>query len=197
MNKLDVIEFFNNYAPSWDENIIVNKEIINTILDKAGVQAGSTVLDVACGTGVLFPFYEERNVASVVGIDIAPAMIDIAQNKIIKEEYKSVTAVCGDVENYPFDRKFDAIVIYNAFPHFPNPEKLIERLPSLLKAGGTLTVAHGMSRKALSKHHSGSASKVSIELLHEDALAELMSKCFNVETVISNEVMYQVTGIKL
>jgi demethylmenaquinone methyltransferase/2-methoxy-6-polyprenyl-1,4-benzoquinol methylase len=42
---------------------------------------GVSVLDVACGTGVLFPDYLARNVKSVTGIDLSPAMIDVAKVK--------------------------------------------------------------------------------------------------------------------
>ena len=54
--------------------MIKSDEIIGKILDNAEVGAGMHVLDVACGTGVMFDYYPERNVASVTGIDIAPEM---------------------------------------------------------------------------------------------------------------------------
>ena len=104
--------------------------------------------------------------------------------------------ICGDVETVDFGRNFDAIVVYNAFPHFPNGENLIRTLSRLLRPGGTLTIAHGMSRAAIDRHHSGSASKVSVGLIHEDTLAELFSKHLTVTTKISNDTMYQVVGRK-
>ena len=74
MNKSDIIEFFDKYAPSWDADQIPKDGIINRILDNAGVGEGQEILDVACGTGILFPFYLERKVASVTGIDISHEM---------------------------------------------------------------------------------------------------------------------------
>ena len=102
--------------------------------------------------------------------------------------------ICGDVETVDFGKKFDVIVVYNAFPHFPEPENLIRTLSGLLNPGGMLTVAHGMSRAAIDRHHSGNASKVSIGLMHEDTLAALLSKYLTVTTKISNDTMYQVVG---
>ena len=148
-------------------------------------------MDVACGTGVLFPDYLKRNVGSLTAVDISPEMVKIAQRK-----FPEVTVFCGDVEAVDFGRKFDCIVVYNAFPHFPEPEKLIETLSGLLKSGGRLTVAHGMSRAAIDHHHEGSASKVSIGLMHEDALAEIFSRHLTVTAKISDDHMYQVTGEK-
>lgn len=193
MNKHDVISFFDRLAPQWDADMIRNDSVIATILDNARVNAGKHVLDVACGTGVLIPDYLSRDAASITGIDISPEMAKLASQKFPQD---NVTILCGDVEETAFDKKFDCIVIYNAFPHFPDPEKLIAKLASLLAPGGTLTVAHGMSRAAIDHHHEGSASKVSVGLMHEDKLAQLFAKHLEVTVKISNDTMYQIAGIR-
>ena len=95
-----------------------------------------------------------------------------------------------------FDRKFDAIMVYNAFPHFPDPEALIRVLAELVEPGGRLSIAHGMSRAQLRQHHAGRASEVSIDLLHEKDLAALLAPYFDVDVVISNHRMYQVAGTR-
>ena len=192
MDKKDVIAFFDKCAPSWDAEMIKSDEKINKILDNAQIGENQDILDVACGTGVLFDYYLQRQVASVTGIDISPEMAKIAAEKYAGES--RVQVLRGDVESYPFDRKFDRIVVYNAFPHFPQPEQLIATLASLLKAGGRLTVAHGMSRAAIDSHHSGAASKVSNGLMAAEDLAKLFQKHLTVEAVISDEEMYQVSG---
>ncbi len=190
MNKKDIIEFFDRCAPWWDDDMIRHDDILSTILTLGGIREGIDVLDVACGTGVLFPDYLGRNVASVTGIDISPEMAKIAASK-----FPQVNVICGDVENTDFGKQFDAIMVYNAFPHFPDPAKLIETLAGLTKPGGRLTVAHGMSRAALTDHHKR-ASAVSIDLLHEKELSALFSRWFDVDVVISTDRMYQVSGVR-
>ena len=74
MDKKDVIAFFDRCAPTWDADMIKSDEIIGKILDNAEVDAGMDILDVACGTGVMFDYYLQRGVASITGIDIAPEM---------------------------------------------------------------------------------------------------------------------------
>ncbi len=148
MNKQDVIDFFDRCAPWWDADMIRKEDIIATILDNGGIRPGCHVLDVACGTGVLFPDYLGRGAASVTAIDISPEMVAIA-----REKFPQVQVLCGDVETAVFDRKFDAVMVYNAFPHFPDPAKLVEILASVTAPGGRLSVAHSMSRAALTKHH--------------------------------------------
>lgn len=192
MNKQDVIAFFDKCAPSWDAEMIKSDKKINKILDNAQIGENMDILDVACGTGVLFDYYLERQVASVTGIDISPEMAKIAAGKYAGES--RVQVLRGDVESYPFTRKFDRIVVYNAFPHFPQPAQLIKTLSSLLKEGGRLTVAHGMSRAAIDSHHSGAASKVSNGLMAAEDLAKLFEKHLAVEVVLSDEEMYQVSG---
>ena len=174
--------------------MIKNDTVINKILDHAEVKAGQDVLDVACGTGVMIPFYLDRGVASVTGIDISPNMAKIAQDKFA--DRKDVTILCGDIEEACFERKFDVIVVYNAFPHFPDPRRLIKILASLLKDGGRLTIAHGASRETIDGHHKGAASKVSNGLMSADSLRALFTPYFDVEVMISNGYMYQVSGVK-
>lgn len=192
MEKKDVIAFFDRLAPQWDADMIKDDAIIAAILEGAELKPGADVLDVACGTGVMFPYYLQRQAGSVTAIDISPEMARIAA-----EKFPQVRVLCGDVEDTDFGRQFDCIVVYNAFPHFPDPEKLIARLASLLKPGGTLTVAHGMSRAAIDSRHSGAASRVSVGLMHENTLAALFQKHLQLTVKISNEKMYQVTGKRL
>ena len=190
MEKKDIAEFFDRCAPWWDDDMIRNEELIAAIMNNGGIKEGVHVLDVACGTGVLFPDYLKRGAASVTGIDISPEMVKIASAK-----FPEVSVLCGDVEEAEFDRQFDCVMVYNAFPHFPDPEHLIEVLSGLVKPGGKLSVAHGMSRAALTDHHKR-ASQVSIDLLHEKELAAIFSRWFDVDVIISTDQMYQVAGVR-
>lgn len=190
MDKQKIISFFDNCAPWWDDDMVRHEDIIDTILNNAGIASGVSVLDVACGTGVLFPDYLKRGVSSVIGIDISPQMV-----KIAREKYPQITVICNDVEKYPFSQQFDVVMVYNAFPHFPAPESLISVLAGLVKKGGRLSVCHSMSRQALAVHHRR-AKEVSVELIEENALADMMSTFFDVDVIISNDRMYQVCGVR-
>ncbi|MBR5342797.1 MAG: class I SAM-dependent methyltransferase [Oscillospiraceae bacterium] len=190
----EVIAFFDRLALQWDEDMIRDDAIIASILDRAGVAAGKRVLDVACGTGVLIPDYLARGVEAVTGIDISPKMAALAREKFPQEK---VRILCGDAEETDFGEAFDCVVVYNAFPHFPDPERLIARLASLLKPGGTLTVAHGMSREKIDAHHRGTASRVSNGLMPAEELAAIFAGHLTVTAVVSDDRMYQVAGKRL
>lgn len=191
MDKREIISFFDGCAPWWDQDMVRSEAVIAAILDNGGIRAGIHVLDVACGTGVLFPDYLQRGVASVTGIDISPEMAKIAAGK-----YPKIRVICGDVETAQFDRQFDAVMVYNAFPHFPDPARLIRTLAALTKPGGRLSVAHGMSREALSRHHAGRARGISAELPEAPVLADLFAPYFDVDVIVSDDRMYQVAGLR-
>lgn len=191
MDKETIREFFNNFAPQWDNEPIADKEIIKTILDNGGITENTDILDVACGTGVLFPYYLERNVKGITAIDLSPEMVKIAKNK-----FPQADVICGDAEKITFPHQFDAIMIYNAFPHFPEPEKVIENLSIALKSGGRFTIAHGMSKTELDAVHQKSAGAVSNILPECDDLAKMLKPYFDVDIMISNDKMYQVSGTK-
>ena len=193
IRKEDVVEFFDQMAAGWDADQIRDMDKINAILDYANVHEGVDVLDVACGTGVLVPDYLDRNVNKVTAVDISSEMIRIAKSKC---DDKRVAFFCSDIEEFRFSDLYDTCMIYNAFPHFPNPASLIRCLSEKLRPGGRLTVAHSMSRKQLDSHHSGPARKVSMGLMHEDDLARLLGAFFEVDVKISNDQMYVVSGVK-
>ena len=188
----NVIAFFDRLAPTWDAGMVRNETVIARILDLAGVGPGMEVLDVACGTGVLIPDYLGRGVASVTAIDVSPQMIRIAREKFSGEG--RVSFLCGDAQVWDFDRRFNCILIYNAFPHFSDPAALLAHLCAFLKPGGRLTVAHGMSREKINEHHRGGASHVSCGLMPAEELSALVASFFAVDCLCSDESMYLVSG---
>ena len=190
MNKNQVISFFDAAAHNWDSIQIRDEDIISFILDKGGITKGKKVLDIACGTGVLFPDYIKRGV-QVTGVDISSEMLRIA-----KANYPEVEVIVADAEEYAFSGEYDAVMIYNAFPHFPNPERLISNLWGAMKDGARLTIAHGISEKELEKCHSTVAKDVSLPLPKKEKLADMMRPYFDVDVLISDERMYMVSGVK-
>ncbi len=190
MNRRDVIDFFDSMAQTWDDDQLRNEAAISLILEKGGVVEGKQILDVACGTGVLFPDYIDIG-AVVTGIDISSEMV-----KMAKEKFPDAEVICGDAESYGFKKKFDAVMIYNAFPHFINPKELFRNLTKHLNIGGRITVAHGMSEKELGECHSGKAESISLPLPSKEKLSELMSEFCDVDVMISDETMYMVSGVK-
>ncbi len=190
MKLQDIINFFDSRAKNWDTVNAQNQQVIDKILDLGDIKDGVSVLDVACGTGVLFSDYQKRN-AKVTGIDISPEMV-----KIAKEKFPEYEIICDNALTYDFGKQFDRIMIFNAYPHFESPEKLIENLTKSLKIGGRFSIAHGASREEIQKCHSGEAKTISLDLPEAEIVAKLMSKHLKVDIIISDSQMYMISGIK-
>jgi demethylmenaquinone methyltransferase/2-methoxy-6-polyprenyl-1,4-benzoquinol methylase len=193
VNNQDIVDFFDRLAPDWDTNLIHDDAKIGVILNYAGITKGVRVLDVACGTGVLIPDYLALNVKNVLAVDISPRMIAIARSKFSDPRVEFLNA---DIQAADISRLFDRCVVYNAFPHFPDPQSLVQSLAGRLIPGGRLTVAHSMSRETVNAHHSGQASKISVELMSVSKLSVLFEEHFDVDTALSTDEIYIVSGIK-
>jgi demethylmenaquinone methyltransferase/2-methoxy-6-polyprenyl-1,4-benzoquinol methylase len=192
MNKEQVAAFFDNMAFGWDVKCKHSVNKINAILNHAGISRGCTVLDIACGTGVLFPFYLERGVSDIVGVDLSTRMIAQAQAKFHDPR---ITLIVGDAEQVPLDM-YDRCVLYSALPHFEDPESLIRSLAVHLKPNGRLTVAHSESKESINQRHECMAGEVSVALKPAFETARLFSPYMDIDVLVDNEEMYVISGLK-
>lgn len=191
-DKQCVRAFFNSKATVWDSIAVDCSDKINRIMNTANISAGDVILDVACGTGILVPFYLERDVNEVLGTDISDEMIKLAQEKFA--DNRNVSFIRADAEETSFPRKYNHAIVFDALPHFGNPIMLIKNLSKALLPKGRLTVAHSMGAKQLDELHKKAAPSVSRHLIPAQDLCEIMSKHFNVDTVISEDDFYMVSG---
>lgn len=192
MNRTDVIAFFDKMAPAWDAKTIRREHAIAEILDLGGIKRGVRVLDVGCGTGVLFPDYLQREVQTVCGIDISSEMLNIARKNFSDSR---IRLLCADAETLQLPETFDCIMIHNAFPHFLHPAVCIQNLSALLAPQGRLTVAHSMSRAEIDRCHAGKPQSISQRLPDENELAQLFRPYLQVDIAISDSEKYIVSGI--
>jgi SAM-dependent methyltransferase len=106
----------------------------------AGVEAGSTVLDVACGTGVV-ALSAARLGATVTGIDLTPELIARAKENSALMGLE-VGWHEGDVEALPVaDATFDFVVSQFGHMFAPRPDMAIKEMLRVLKPGGTIAFA--------------------------------------------------------
>lgn len=157
--------FFDRHAPSWDECASPSDgPAITRILDRFGLPAGAAVLDVACGTGVLLPFLRERDASEIVSLDSSAAMC-----RRFAEKFPRQKILCQDFETAALPAAaFDAVIIFNAFPHFPSPQTVFAQAFFALKPGGRLLIAHSMNRAELDAHHRRAGREVAHHVLMSD-----------------------------
>ena len=106
------------------------------LLDAAGVGAGTRVLDLGCGPGVVCGLAAERG-AMPTGVDVAPGML--AEARLRHPELSFVEA---DAVALPFeDGSFEACVGGFVLNHLPEPEAAVDELARVLAPGGALALS--------------------------------------------------------
>ena len=134
-------EFFDTRLDIYDEHqlsaIDSAREFYPFTAQQLPVQAGARVLDLGCGTGLELEAYFALNPsARVLGIDLAPGMLELLCDKFPD---KDIETICGSYFDAPFGtRCFDAAVSVESLHHFTMREKipLYRRVRDALVAGG-------------------------------------------------------------
>lgn len=146
------------HAYSLSQNLV-----IPNVLEIAGAVEGKDVLDAGCGEGIVSRQLAERG-AKVVGVDVAPRFIELAQ------EYKGgdeITYQTMDLsEPLPEYRSYFDIVISNlVLNDVPDYIGFAKTLASATKSGGKLVLSLTnpysavMRQKTDSYFHSGFTTK--------------------------------------
>ena len=117
------------------------EEEAESFVECLGVLAGMKVLDVACGTGnVAVP--AARKGAQVVGIDIAPNLLEQARQRVEGESLQA-TFEEGDAEQLPYpDGYFDVVVSMFGAMFAPRPEQVASELVRVCRRGGKIAMAN-------------------------------------------------------
>jgi SAM-dependent methyltransferase len=110
-------------------------------LDRLGVDAGASLLDVACGSGQLALIAARRG-ARVTGVDIATNSILAARGRAASEGLDARFDE-GDAEDLPYaDASFDVVAsIYGAM-FAPRPERVAAELLRVCRPGGRIAMGN-------------------------------------------------------
>ncbi len=115
-DRLDAA-FYDYYSPGVEGDVQFYVE--------EAKKAGSSVLEVGCGTGrILLPIAESG--ITIVGVDRAPAMLSLLRQKLAKyspDTPSRVELIEGDMRNFSLGRRFKLVTIpYRAFLHLLTPK---------------------------------------------------------------------------
>ena len=116
------------------------------LVDAASVRSGQSILDVACGTGIVAREAADRQGGRgrVVGLDLNEAMLVVARRLRPDIEW-----VQGDAANLPFDEHtFDVVLCQSALMFFPDPVLALGEMARVVKPGGIVAVQVWASRES-------------------------------------------------
>jgi SAM-dependent methyltransferase len=115
--------------------------IAELLIDAADIPAGSTVLDVATGSGNA-AIAAARTGCAVTGIDYVGSLLGRARARAAAEGL-DVQFSEGDAESLPFeDESFDAVVSVLGVMFTPDQERAASELLRVVRPGGTIALAN-------------------------------------------------------
>ena len=112
-----------------------------TLCEAADLDAGSRVLDVACGNGNASLAAAHR-FCRVAGLDYVPALLERARERAAAERL-AIDFVEGDAEQLPFPAEaFDAALSTFGVMFAPDQERAARELTRVVRRGGKIALAN-------------------------------------------------------
>lgn len=132
--KLNGLEFalMNNALRATSQRWIETPRLIGP----RGSLAGKRVLEIGCGRGVGIEALLLLGAERVIGFDLDPKMIALAQTRL-KKYGDRVRVFVGDAESIEVpDASFNAVVDYGVIHHIPHWQKALKEIARVLQPGG-------------------------------------------------------------
>ena len=188
--------YFDERAANWNEQAEPAGAKHLMVAQLASVHEGSRVLDVGCGTGIMERAYLELGASSIVALDLSEKMLACARKTFADVPPERLRFECSDILDFASDEPFDAVVIYNAYPHILDKKALVRNVASLLKPHGRFLVAHGMGRETLNAHHANVPHDVTSDLLPAREAAQDWQEAFEIDMVADTSYLYFFGGTR-
>jgi ubiquinone/menaquinone biosynthesis C-methylase UbiE len=133
-------QFTRQATPFSTANTITDANALRMIVAAAMPGPRDTVLDVACGGGIIVcAFAPEAKHAT--GIDMTPAMLDRARQLAAEKGIANVSWDQGDVGSLPYaDGAFDIVVTRFSMHHFLDPIGVLREMVRVCAPGGRIVV---------------------------------------------------------
>lgn len=125
------LEGWQQAAASYEGFAGATRLFVPALLQATGAGTGTTLLDVACGTGLATAAAAAAG-ARVTGLDFSTAML-LTANRL----HPSLQFANGDAQELPFaDASHDAVISNFGIHHVERPDRAIAEARRVLRAGG-------------------------------------------------------------
>ncbi|MFN3850143.1 MAG: class I SAM-dependent methyltransferase [Spirosomataceae bacterium] len=115
---------------------------LNTAISK--IKDNDKVLDIGVGTGLTLDKYPSNT--SVVGIDLSPYMLEVAQKKYAPKRTGKTELLLMDAQKLDFeDESFDKVVMTHILSVLPEPKLAMKEAIRVCKKGGEILIVNHFS----------------------------------------------------
>jgi len=137
-DRADALRKYADHAENYDRTETDRvAPMRHAAIARLGLEAGQSVLDVGCGTGLSFPLLEEAVGADgrIVGIDQSPDMLTQARSRIAERGWQNVTLVEAPAAAAQIPIQADAALFHFTHDIMRTP-RAVANVVEHLKAGG-------------------------------------------------------------
>lgn len=135
--------FYTRWARLYDL-VAVHTPAIGTIrraaVDQLDPHPGDTVVEMGCGSGANLPILRERvgPEGRVIGVDVSPGVLRVAQHRINRHGWENVQVVRADATMPPLAEGVDCLFASLVVGMFDDPASVVDTWANLVGPGGRL-----------------------------------------------------------
>jgi ubiquinone/menaquinone biosynthesis C-methylase UbiE len=168
------------YDDRWKDYLAATEK---ALLKQLKLKGRETIIDAGCGTGALVCSIQEKfkHRGKIMGFDVTPAMLDLAELKVTKRKFnKNLALELAHCENFSAKKNsVDVVICSSVFHHLPHPSLALDEFHRVLKKNGRLLlldfctdfpmtkVLDGLSRVFHRAHHKAYSSNEMKSLLRK------------------------------
>jgi len=135
-------KLYSEFAPLYDKIFgKIFSSRLRRVIGDLHIPRGARVLEVGAGTGTSFPAYPRH--CQVIGIDLAPDMLDRAQGKIRENGWSHLKVMKMDALQLEFpDDSFDYVMAFHVVTVVPDPVRMVEEAKRVCRPGGRIVIVN-------------------------------------------------------
>lgn len=142
-------EFEQGSPKAYEESFVpvIFSPLAKRLINRATIQEGDHVLDIACGTGIVARLASPLvgDIGSVVGVDNDEGMLAVAK-EAAAEEQLPIEWEEADATDLPFeDWRFDFVLCQQGLPFFDDPLPALEEMRRVVAVDGRVVLNVGRS----------------------------------------------------
>jgi SAM-dependent methyltransferase len=142
MQDEEIVAEFTHQAETFNTSIAARDvPTLEEIMRLAAPQADERWLEVACGPGILSRELATR-ASAVHGVDMTPAMIEVARREAAAAGLGNATFAVGDATALDLPTaSVDGAIARFAIHHIPAPIRMVHELARVVRPGGRIILA--------------------------------------------------------